>query len=196
MHGAAARNRRLEVDAEPMLSRRLRQDRPRGQAIGGASVSKWAGYLLLFGLVFLAAEVSSYLFLRSCHYAITNRLYWPPFVKRHDFETYLQERDPLLGWPTKIFLAQHADIYGARPSPANLQLADQHVCISVYGDSFTFSDEVSDAEAWPNLLAEELRCEVRNYGVSGYGVDQAVLRFEKIVPTPQNSRSWVYFQMI
>ena len=50
--------------------------------------------------------------------------------------------------------------------------------MSIYGDSFTFGDEVNDDEAWGNVLSGLLECKVANYGQSGYGTDQAYLRFE------------------
>ena len=53
--------------------------------------------------------------------------------------------------------------------------------MSTYGDSFVFGNDVEDEHAWPNVLAETLGCRVSNFGVWGYGVDQAVLRFEKNV---------------
>src|SRR6185503_18534955 len=44
---------------------------------------------------------------------------------------------------------------------------------------FTFGTEVEDESAWTNVLADTLGCPVSNFGVAGYGVDQAILRFEK-----------------
>lgn len=46
-----------------------------------------------------------------------------------------------------------------------------------YGDSFTYADEVEDGEAWANVLSERMACRVANFGVGGYGTDQAFLRF-------------------
>ncbi len=55
------------------------------------------------------------------------------------------------------------------------------VRIIVLGDSFTFGDEVSDAETWPEQLQNNLgsSAEVLNFGVHGYGHDQMLLLFEK-----------------
>jgi len=50
-------------------------------------------------------------------------------------------------------------------------------CITLYGDSFTYGSQVEDEEAWGNLLAVENGCRVGNFGVPGYGTDQALLRF-------------------
>jgi lysophospholipase L1-like esterase len=44
------------------------------------------------------------------------------------------------------------------------------------GDSFTFGDEVGDADTWPANLERRLGVRVLNAGVPGYGFDQAVLR--------------------
>ena len=47
-----------------------------------------------------------------------------------------------------------------------------------YGESFTYGSEVSDDEAWGNRLAAQLNARVDNFGVGGYGTDQAVLRYQ------------------
>ena len=65
---------------------------------------------------------------------------------------------------------------GSRPSPGFDN--SKPACVSLYGDSFTWADEVEDDQAWGHLLAERLNCRVANYGRAGYGIDQAVLRFE------------------
>lgn len=58
--------------------------------------------------------------------------------------------------------------------------------IALVGDSFTFGDNVAYEESWGYLLEKALgpEFEVLNFGVSGYAVDQAYLRYEKDV------RSW------
>lgn len=91
-------------------------------------------------------------------------------------ERYLAQRDPVLGWPSPAsFGSKRLDTSGARVLPAFPQTG--HACVSAYGDSFVFADEVDDVSAWPNQLALKLRCRVANYGVNGYGTDQAYLRF-------------------
>lgn len=49
------------------------------------------------------------------------------------------------------------------------------------GDSFTFGDEVGDEETWPAHLESVLGRRVLNAGVSGYGLDQTVLRAEELI---------------
>jgi hypothetical protein len=57
--------------------------------------------------------------------------------------------------------------------------------ILAVGDSFTFGDEVADAETWPAHLERTLRRPVLNAGVFGYGLDQTVLRAQRLVPLLQ-----------
>ncbi|WP_170606913.1 SGNH/GDSL hydrolase family protein [Ruegeria arenilitoris] len=59
--------------------------------------------------------------------------------------------------------------------------------ILTYGDSFTHGDEVGDAFSFPNLLASELHAEVINHGVSGYGILQAVHKFELTAEAEQDA---------
>lgn len=50
--------------------------------------------------------------------------------------------------------------------------------LAAYGDSHVLADEVSDEESWAVQLSGELRAGVENYGVAGYGPDQALLKLE------------------
>jgi hypothetical protein len=52
--------------------------------------------------------------------------------------------------------------------------------ILAVGDSFTFGQDVGDAEAWPAQLQKLTGRRVLNGGVSGYGFDQIVLRAEQL----------------
>ena len=55
--------------------------------------------------------------------------------------------------------------------------------IALVGDSYTFGEEVRYEDTWGSLLDKALGPEfqVLNFGVPGYGVDQAYLRYEKDV---------------
>ncbi len=70
--------------------------------------------------------------------------------------------------------------YRPTPAPAGLALAEP--LILVVGDSYAYGDEVSDEETWATLLQPLIRRRTVNAGVSGYGLDQIVLRAEKAVP--------------
>lgn len=58
--------------------------------------------------------------------------------------------------------------------------ADAGRAILAVGDSYTFGEEVSDAETWPAQLQGLVGRRVLNGGVSGYGFDQIVLRAEQL----------------
>ena len=48
------------------------------------------------------------------------------------------------------------------------------------GDSFTYGAEAADADTWPARLQGLLHLRVANGGVPGYGLDQIVLRSERL----------------
>ena len=50
--------------------------------------------------------------------------------------------------------------------------------ILVVGDSYAHGDEVNDAETWPARLQPLIGRRVVNAAMSGYGIDQMVLRAE------------------
>lgn len=54
--------------------------------------------------------------------------------------------------------------------------------VSTYGDSYTEGDEIQDHETWQTYLSSKLQVNVLNYGLNGYGTDQAYLRFKKYHP--------------
>lgn len=95
--------------------------------------------------------------------------------------------DPELGWsprpgsrrtklPDSINSAGMRDDreYSATPSPDRVRIA-------AFGESFTYGAEVALGENWAKQLsAMEPAVEVLNYGVGGYGLDQAYLRYLKL----------------
>lgn len=62
---------------------------------------------------------------------------------------------------------------GARTT---INYAGRRPRINAYGDSYTESEQVSDAETWEEYLAGHLGEPVANFGVGGYGVYQAYRR--------------------
>jgi hypothetical protein len=95
-----------------------------------------------------------------------------------------EEIDPELGWRYRPRYAHGADrineqgtrnlrVYATVPPPGAIRVA-------VFGDSFVYGNEVGTAEAWPTRLEViDPRLEVPNYGVGGYGDDQALLRYRR-----------------
>jgi len=140
---------------------------------------KLAFFTLMAGVVFLAAEVLA-------GFAIDRvklRLRFPePTLYLTDAEdaAHLALRfDADLGWRTPY----NQTPFGERPRARDYA----RPLIATFGDSFTHGDEVGDTETWQEALAEKLGGDVYNFGVGAYGLDQALLRYEKIglrQPTP------------
>jgi lysophospholipase L1-like esterase len=97
------------------------------------------------------------------------------------YADYLADRDPVLGWPAPgIFGSREFDRSGSRIVPA-FPDPGQPSCVALYGDSFTWGDEVTPEYAYGNVLAQLLGCRVANYGVGGYGTDQAAIRYMRVI---------------
>lgn len=51
--------------------------------------------------------------------------------------------------------------------------------VAAFGDSFVYGNQVSNQDAWVTVLENEFKnIEALNYGVPGYGTDQAFLRYK------------------
>jgi hypothetical protein len=107
---------------------------------------------------------------------------------RAETSTYVVP-DKDLGWAIKANgAAGEGDLYtatshgfrGPKGWATTSSIAKGKLRISVYGDSFTHGDNVPLEDTWPDQL-QHLRTdlEVLNFGVPGYGTDQAFLRFRR-----------------
>lgn len=96
--------------------------------------------------------------------------------------------DPELGWvrrPNTSGVEQgangevrfHIDARGNRLGSR----ADLPASIATFGDSYVFCRQVADGETWQSVLSDSMKVGVLNYGVGNYGVDQALLRYEREV---------------
>ena len=90
--------------------------------------------------------------------------------------------DPVLGWRYRASFAGERDTVSAQGLRSSRRYEQERtegtVRIAAFGDSFVYGTEVANGEDWPaQLEALEPRAEVLNYGVGGYGLDQAYLRF-------------------
>ena len=91
--------------------------------------------------------------------------------------------DPMLGWKInsngKAPPFYFASSYGSRVTKSEYQNKTNHekADMITIGDSFTHGDEVYCEDSWPYLLGQFRNKKVVNFGVSGYGIDQAILRY-------------------
>jgi hypothetical protein len=113
---------------------------------------------------------------------------WPNFVLEarlvlSDREHSRFVEDPLLGYEPRPNHAGRgvtidADGFRRTGGPAGGPVGGE--AILAVGDSYTYGDEVGDDETWPAQLQRIAGQRVLNAGVSGYGLDQSVLRAEKV----------------
>lgn len=78
-------------------------------------------------------------------------------------------------WGTTVTIDHRGLRSNGNASPPN------GVPVVAVGDSFTFGDQVDDDETWPAHLEQLLQRPVRNGGVFGYSLTQAVLRAEQLL---------------
>ncbi len=129
--------------------------------------------LVLFLLVLVSIEGIAFL---GSHWLQTKSyfFYEPASIS---YDNFLRVHDPLLGWT-----AGHAgdmvwDRVGSRVIPAFPDPLETQPLVSLYGDSWTCSWPVDAEHAYSNVLAVLLGNRVHNFGICGYGTDQAYLRF-------------------
>jgi hypothetical protein len=131
---------------------------------------KWTLYLVT-ALLSLSMLEGVFYGISLC---IPDQYYYKPPTRAAFLHYLAGDIDWEVGWRPEPDALSAA---GYRLSPAGAGLATP--CIALYGDSFTFGSEVSPALAWGNVLTERLGCRVDNYGVPGYGTDQAYLYFKR-----------------
>ena len=126
--------------------------------------------LFWLGLVLVLAGLLELIAWLGCRALTAHGIFYQPQPDAK-FAEYLARRHPVLGWPA-------GEGFTPRRAPESERRADKPALVSLYGESFTFGSEVSDDEAWGNRLAAKLNARVDNFGVGGYGTDQAFLRFQ------------------
>jgi hypothetical protein len=137
--------------------------------------------ILIFFLVFL--ELISYL--SALYISTRGKFLYIPQINE-SYNTYILRVNQYYGWPSSFTTPKGAvsdelikgfrfDESGSRVIPAFP--GPQKACVSLYGDSFAYSGGVDDQHAWSNVLSILLGCKVANFGFTGYGTDQAYLRF-------------------
>jgi hypothetical protein len=98
--------------------------------------------------------------------------------------TYLIH-SPVLGWTIKpngfwqdLYRSNSKGLRGGREYQA--MPSNNSIRISSFGDSYTHCDDVKNEETWQEQLQNaDHRLEVLNFGVGGYGLDQAFLRYSE-----------------
>jgi hypothetical protein len=137
----------------------------------------WA--ILIF-LAFALVEAGAYAVCRIILASSGGFLLWHPDLDaaRRNWIAGSADVDEELGWPAPAAATRPPrDSTGAKYNGEFPRAG--RACASAYGDSFVWGEEVPPADGWIEQLSHRLGCRVANYGVSGYGTDQAYLRFRR-----------------
>lgn len=89
--------------------------------------------------------------------------------------------DPELGWvyrPGHVGEGNRITEQGLRGARLYDTVPGEALRVAAFGDSFVYGNEVADEEAWARVAERSWPdLDLLNYGVGGYGMDQAYLRF-------------------
>ena len=129
------------------------------------------GTIIIILIILSLIEVMAYI---ESKYLVSYCIGFTPLTITDSYESYSRRYNPRLGW---LSPQERVDTSGSRYIPAFMDPKQDRACVALYGDSFTEGFGVDDEHAWSNVLSLLLHCRVANYGVSGYGTDQAFLRF-------------------
>ena len=116
------------------------------------------------------------------------RLLWEQSSSRYGVFRF----DDMLGWTVgsnRQGTGPHGETYfssreGLRTSGPDISLAGRATrAIALLGDSYVFASDVDYEDSWGHRLEQKLgpTVQVLNFGVPGYGIDQAYLRYERDV---------------
>ena len=107
------------------------------------------------------------------------------FVELVCFGLYKLNPGTIFDWryhPSAFEHTKKSNLQFGWSSPEGLPRPDQAkqlpTCARAFGDSFTYGEEVYPKDAWPNLASLELGCRIENYGVGGFGTDQAYILYQ------------------
>ena len=122
-------------------------------------------FLIYFVFLLIFFEFFSYMFLKK---------FFDLKYQTNIFKNVSIKNDNILGW----------DSYNGLPRPSaafpNIKKKEDF-CGFIFGNSFSHSDEVLDHETWGDLLSKKIDCPIANFGVGGFGTDQALLKMERIL---------------
>ena len=147
------------------------------------------GYFGAFLLALLFLELSVQVivnFLRKDFQWLINKHDEYPYINSEALKKFFKNSfDKELGWVRKPNssgiehgkcgdIKYHIDKYGSRQNAFKGK-----VSVASFGDSYTFCRQVKDNETWQVYLSQHLNSKVLNFGVGNYGVDQALLYYQK-----------------
>jgi hypothetical protein len=137
-------------------------------------------YILLLLIVLSFIEFSFYI---SSKFTDSKKLTYKKtkLLNETEYTQYLEQTSDL-GWPSNIKIKR-------------LKEKNKDSCIDVYGDSFIYGlfDNLTEKDIWSHHLTKSLGCKVGNFGISGYGNDQAFLHLKKNIEKYKNNNTTVLY---
>jgi hypothetical protein len=125
-------------------------------------------------IVIMVAGFAEFMAYVKSRHLVKYSIGFTPLDITESYESYSGRHHPRLGWlPSPANL----DVEGSLPIPAFPDPTRNRDYVSLYGESFTQGAGVDPEHAWSNVLSLLLNRRVANFGVSGFGTDQAYLRF-------------------
>lgn len=146
---------------------------------------------LALAAILVVVEVGLFLVVnlqrRSFPWLITKRDELPTFDSQALRKFIDYSFDPHLGWVRrpdssgvengrKGPITFHIDSLGSRANT----FGNSPPVVAAFGDSYAFCRQVEDDETWEAQLSRQEGFGVLNFGVGNYGVDQALLRYERM----------------
>lgn len=130
---------------------------------------------ITFLILWLVFDTSLYVFLRTIQ-------------KKHNifFEFTVPNSEQIAGYAKKYYhpkwgwdtFEERKGQFGNRKG-RNYPRKEAYT-IKTFGDSYTYADGVEDNETWEYYIEEQSGWECLNFGVLGYGTDQALLKYKDI----------------
>lgn len=139
-------------------------------------------WFLLVALIAFVIEGGAWVTVQVLLKSSVRYLFWDPdlTIVRAAWKSNANAVDDELGWPSPSAATDPPrDASGAKYNP-DFPIMNG-ACISAFGDSFVWGDEIPLADGWIEQLSRLIGCRVSNFGVSNYGTDQAYLRFRRLV---------------
>ncbi len=151
-------------------------------------------FAINIGILFLFLEISTLIIYKTKPYLLFSGHIDPKAVKCSsgnnsscDHERFHKK----LGWNTA-----DEDPYGDGIREASISKKQNISCGAAFGDSFTYSEDVSADQAWTTKLSELLGCEILNFGVGGYSYVQSFEKFKYYKPNEELIIFLVYGEML
>jgi hypothetical protein len=155
--------------------------------------SKVFAWMVLLAILLAGCELLSLAFTKLRPDLFDWRETLLSLMRAEDFERFKQQfASETLGWDNpadQTLRHRHPNCIGVEITYTYDQnrlrvhraTAARDAVVLVAGDSYTHGDEVADSESFPASLERILQVPVANFGVGGYGPEQALLKLEGLI---------------